>query len=138
MTTIRPIGPGLLLLALAGATAHAADGAIYRCGQTYQQHPCDGGQAVNASDPRSTDQRRDANAAAAAERRQAADLADERRDRERQVPKQAQPMVTGARPAEPAASAPPVKTTHKPKRRKPGRPDSDAPRYATPASKKSG
>jgi hypothetical protein len=138
MMTIRPLAPGLLLLAVVGATAHAADGAIYRCGQSYQQHPCDGGQAVNAGDARTTDQRRDANAAAAAERRQAAGLADERRDRERQMPKQAQPMVTGARPAEPAASAPPVKTTHKPKRKKPGWPDSDEPRYTTPAPKKSG
>lgn len=137
MPSIRPIVPGLLLFALVGA-AHGAAG-VYRCGQTYQQQPCTGGQAVDASDSRTEDQRRNAQAAATAERRQAKDLATERRERERQTPTQTQPMVTGARPAEPAASAPPVKTTHKPRRKKPSWPDPDAPRYATPApAKKSG
>jgi len=137
MSTIRPIASGLLLLVLA-ATAHSADSPIYRCGQTYQQHPCEGGQAVKASDERTNDQRRGAEAAASAERRQANELTAERRDRERQTPMQGQPMVTGAKPAEPAASAPAlVKTTHKPKRKRPIHPDE--PKYSSPVpAKKSG
>jgi hypothetical protein len=133
MTTIRPVAPGLLMLALA-CSAHGADGAVYRCGQTYQQRLCEGGQPLDASDERTAEQRRDAQAAAAAERRQARELVAERRERERQTPVQAQPMVTGARPAEPVASAPPVKTTRKPKRKKPSAPEE--PRYAAPASAK--
>lgn len=133
MTTIRPLAPGLLILALAGS-AHGADGAVYRCGQTYQQRPCEGGQALDASDDRTAEQRREAELAAAAERRQAKELIAQRRAREKQTPVQAQPMVTGARPAEPAASAPAVKTTHKPKRKKPRPPEE--PRYAAPASAK--
>jgi hypothetical protein len=130
----RPFASGLLFLALLGG-AHAADGAVYRCGQTYQQQPCDGGQAVGATDARTADQRRDAQAAAAAERRQASGLAAARREREKQTAPQAEPVVIGARPAQAAASTPAaVKTTHKPKRRKPDRPDE--PRYAAPAAAK--
>lgn len=133
MTTIRRIASGLLLLTLAG-TAGAAGSGIYRCGQTYQQQPCEGGQAVDANDGRTADQRRDAESAAAAERRQASTLAAERREREKQIVPQPAPVVIGARPPQASASASPaeaVKTTHKPKRKKPSRPDE--PKYATPA-----
>jgi hypothetical protein len=132
----RPVATGLLSFALLGA-AQAAEGAVYRCGQTYQQHPCVGGQAVDAMDRRTADQRRDAQAAAAAERRQASDLAAERREREKQAAPQPEPVVIGARQLQAAASAPApsaVKTTHKPKRKKPSRPEE--PRYAAPAAAK--
>jgi len=132
----RPIAPGLLLFALLGA-ANAADGGVYRCGQTYQQLPCEGGQTVDATDPRTADQRRDAQAAASAERRHASGLAAERREREKLAAPQQEPVVIGARPSQAAASAPaaaPVKTTHKPKRKKPSHPDE--PRYSSPAAAK--
>jgi hypothetical protein len=139
MTTIRPIASGLLLFALAGM-AQAADNGIYRCGQTYQQHPCDGGQAVDAGDGRTAEQRRDAESAAAAERRHASNLAAERREREKQVVPQPAPVVIGARPPQTAASAPaaaPAKTTHKPRHTKPSLPDE--PKYTSPApAKKTG
>jgi hypothetical protein len=93
----RPVASGLIFLALLGA-AHAADGAVYRCGQTYQQHPCEGGQVVDTTDRRTADQRRDAQSAAAAERRQASGLAAERREREKQAAPQPEPVVIGARP----------------------------------------
>ena len=136
MKTIRPIASGLLLLALAG-TAGAAGSGIYRCGQTYQQQPCEGGQAVDANDARSAEQRRDAESAAAAERRQAGSLVAERREREKQVLPQPAPVVIGARPPQAgasAAAAEAVKTTHKPRRKKLSRPDD--PKYATPAPAK--
>ncbi|MGM9491100.1 hypothetical protein [Ideonella sp. YS5] len=130
----RPIAPGLLLFALLGA-AHAADGGVYRCGQTYQQLPCEGGQAIDASDARTEDQRRDAQAAASAEQRHAGVLAAERREREKKAAPQPEPVVIGVRQPQAAASAPaaaPDKTTHKPRRKKPSRPDE--PRYSSPAA----
>ena len=75
--------------------------------------------------------------AAAAERRQASGLAAERREREKRAAPQPEPVVIGARHPQAAASTPAasaVKTTHKPKRKKPSRPEE--PRYAAPAGAK--
>ncbi|HJV69576.1 hypothetical protein [Ideonella sp.] len=127
---------GCLLLTWATA-AGAADGTVYRCGPTYQQVPCTGGQAVDADDARSASQRRDARSAAAAERRQASELAAERHAREKLAPAQRQPMGLGLKPAEPPASAPASgkakpskKKHHKP------RPEDESPRYLAPPAAK--
>lgn len=135
MNMARHLGAAFLPLVLATA-ASAADGTVYRCGPTYQQVPCAGGQAIDADDPRSAGQRREARATAAAERRQAHELAAERRAREKQVPAQQQPMGLGLKPAEPPASAPAsARPSTKSKRGKPA-PDGELPRYLAPPAAK--
>ncbi len=136
---ITPTARLLIAWLLAVGPAMAADAPVYRCGQTYQQLPCAGGQAVDATDERSPDQQRDARAAAAAERRQAAELAAERQAREKQTPLQRQPMGTGLKPATPPASAPAAAPTRHPKKKRgKARPEDETPRYLAPAPPKSG
>lgn len=75
----------LALAALVSATATAGAQTVYRCGpqrNVYSQQPCTDGQAVDVDDTRSADQHRDAEKAAKAEARQAAQLRNERRERE--------------------------------------------------------
>lgn len=93
------------------ATAGAADNKIYRCGQTYQQVPCAAdaaasGQAINANDARSAEQRSEARAAASADKQQARALIAERQQREKAIQPQQAPMGTSMKGAEPPASAP--------------------------------
>jgi hypothetical protein len=98
----------LLALACGAGVASASEAKVYRCGQTYQQAPCapgTAGQAIDADDPRSTEQRQDARAAAAADKRQARTLVAERRQREKETRPQQAPMIIGQRPPEPAAGA---------------------------------
>jgi hypothetical protein len=136
---IAPATRFLTCWLLAVGPAMAADAPVYRCGQTYQQLPCEGGQALDATDDRSADQRRDAQAAAAVARRQAAELAAERHAREKQAPLQRQPMGTGLKPVDPPASAPKASPTRHPKKKhaKP-RPEDETPRYLAPPPPKSG
>jgi len=126
---------GLLLTALGAA---AADDTIYRCGPTYQQAPCAGGQKVDADDDRSAGQRRDARSSAAAERRQASELAAERHAREKQAPAQQQPMGTWLKPDEAPASAPAGGKPNTPKKRTLGKPKAqdELPRYLGPPAPK--
>jgi hypothetical protein len=77
---------GAFLLNLAGA---ACGGSVYRCGSTYQQTPCAEGRVLEVDDTRSDAQRQDRQAATAADRRLAHDLAAERREREKAVRPQA-------------------------------------------------
>lgn len=135
MSVMRRLGAACLPLMLATA-AGAADGTVYRCGPTYQQVPCAGGQAVDADDPRSAGQRRDARATASADRRKAHELAAERRAREKQVPAQQQPMGLGLKPAEPPASAPASAKTGTKKKRGKSAPDNELPRYLAPPAAK--
>jgi hypothetical protein len=66
------------------ASAPAWAGAtVYRCGQTYQDRPCEGAQALSVDDSRDADQRAQAKQVAASEKRLAKNLADERRSREK-------------------------------------------------------
>lgn len=108
---------GLLLSAAVGAQT------VYRCGpdgKTYSQLPCKEGKALDASDPRSAEQRETARQDAQREARAANALTRENRQREAQQAA----AVRGQRPAgirgvpEPAkaASAPSAK---KPKKDKP-------------------
>lgn len=132
----RSIRAAGLLLAFATA-GNAAD--IYRCGQGYQQTPCLGGQAVDAADPRSSSQHRDARAAATAERRRADGLAAERRVRETQTPAQQHPMGLGLKPAEPPASAATGKAGKQPGKKKHAKDkpaEGESPRYVAPPSTK--
>lgn len=98
-------------IAVVASRAGAGEKKIYRCGQTYQQVPCAAdsaasAQLVNASDPRTADQRADAKAAAAADKQQAKALLAEREQREKSTSQQQAPMGTSMKSAEPAASAP--------------------------------
>jgi hypothetical protein len=90
-------------LACAGA-AVAAGPTIYRCGpegREYSQLPCKDGQVVEASDPRSAAQRREAREVADSQARLARQLEVERRQRE-----------AAAAPEEPAGVKPaPVRST---------------------------
>jgi hypothetical protein len=63
---------------------------VYRCGQTYQDHPCEGAQTLTVDDSRDAQQRAQAKDVATAERRLAKTLADERRARDKSARPQAQ------------------------------------------------
>ncbi|GAA0755844.1 hypothetical protein LRH25_19305 [Ideonella azotifigens] len=67
------------LLAVAGGSQAAM---IYRCGQTYQQVPCEGGKALNTAPAPSEEQRRQAQERADAEQRLANDMAEDRHRQE--------------------------------------------------------
>ena len=106
MTTIRPLAPGLLILALAGS-AHGADGAVYRCGQTYSQTPCPGGELIDSADPRTAAQRAEARRVAEREKKLAAQMERERVAKEKAAkPSSANGFDSRASTAEQAASAP--------------------------------
>lgn len=101
----------LWILVVAAPGTWAADKKIYRCGQTYQQVPCPADSAasarvINASDPRTAEQRSEGKAAASADKQQAKALEDERVRREKASQPQQAPMGTSMRPADPGASAP--------------------------------
>jgi hypothetical protein len=128
----------LLALACGASMAGATEAKVYRCGQAYQQVPCTTdtpGQAIDANDPRSAEQRQEARATAAADKRQAKTLAAERLQREKAIQPQQAPMVIGHKPAEPAASAPaPSADKPHPKKRKKKAPEPD--RYMPPPANK--
>lgn len=68
---ISALAAGALLL---GASLGAGAQKVYRCGadgNVYQQAPCAEGQALDVSDPRTTEQRRQAQAAAKSDARAA-------------------------------------------------------------------
>jgi len=75
---LHPLLAGTLALGVAfGAVAQT----IYRCGpdgRTYQQSPCPEGRAIDASDARTAEQRKAAEAAARSEARLAAQIDDDR------------------------------------------------------------
>lgn len=128
------------LLALACGVSNmawATEAKVYRCGHTYQQVPCTtdaaASQAIDANDPRSAEQRKEARAIAAADKRQAKTLMAERVQREKAARPQQEPMVIGQKPSEPAASAsaPGDEKPH-PKKRKKKTPEPD--RYMAPPS----
>lgn len=87
----------------AASAAHAA-APVYRCGNTYQQMPCADGRPLDVADVRDTEQRRQAERAAAAEQRSATALAAENRARDKSI--QPQRRAVGVAPAaDKAASA---------------------------------
>jgi hypothetical protein len=70
-----------LLAAFAAHTAVAAP--IYRCGQTYQQSPCPGGQLIDSADPRTAAQRAEARRTSEREKKLAARMERERLAKEK-------------------------------------------------------
>lgn len=111
-----------LLAAAPAAMATAAPSAgattVYRCGQTYQQVPCQNGQAVTVDDARDPAQRQAAQQSAAADRHAADALAAERAKREQGL----QPVGRSTAAKRPAASATPTTSAlQKHPRDKPGK-----------------
>ncbi|HEY0857696.1 MAG TPA: hypothetical protein VGE16_11595 [Albitalea sp.] len=94
-------------LALALVATLSAAAPIYRCGQSYSQTPCPGGRVVEATDPRSAAQRAEARRVMAQERKLAAQMERDRREREGSAPTaQAAGFDSRAPAPQPAASAP--------------------------------
>ncbi len=111
----RWLAGGLILLAawpaLAQAPAQTPVGGVFRCGNSYSDAPCPGGQAVAADDARSAAQQRQAQQVKQRDAALAAQLASERRAREQAAVGQRAagigPLAAdAAKPAKPAASAP--------------------------------
>ncbi len=124
----------LLALVCGASLAWGGDATVYRCGQTYQQVPCTTdktGQAINANDPRSAEQRKDARATATADKRQAKTLAAERVQREKTIQPQQAPLLIGVKPTEPAASAP-ASGADKPHSKKRKKKTAEPDRYVAP------
>ena len=90
------------------AQAAAGSNSVWRCGDgRYSSAPCPGGVALDAADPRSAEQRAQSGAAVAADKRQAEQLAAERKAREVAggSPKAVNLSASTAAPAAAAASA---------------------------------
>ena len=111
--------PLLLLLPslLAVSSVSAQEAPVYRCGNSYQAKPCAGGVAVDAADPRSDAQRREAGAARQRDAALARQMAADRRAAERDAARSGGPANVGpaaaAAPAKPAAAS--AKERKKPK-----------------------
>jgi len=82
-----------LVLMGAGALAQAQ---IYRCGNSYSQSPCPGGQQVDAQDPRSATQAAQTREAATRDAKLATELEKARLAREAQVKQTAAPSPVSA------------------------------------------
>jgi len=107
----RWLAGSLLLLGAGSALAQAPAGGVYRCGNSYSDAPCPGGQAVGTDDVRSAAQQRQAQEVKQRDAAMAEKLTTERRARERAaVPQRAAgigPLAAdAAKAAKPAASAP--------------------------------
>ena len=95
------------ILVLCATAISAAPAPIYRCGpdgREYSQVPCADGKLIDASDPRSADQRSEALKVAARERQRAAELERERRENAAAI-KPASASGFNARPSPPASVA---------------------------------
>jgi hypothetical protein len=87
-----------VVLALTGLSAGAVP--IYRCGKTYSQIPCAGGEAIDASDSRSAAQRTEAQRASERDKRLGIEMEHDRLDRQARTPRLAAGFDTLPRPAE--------------------------------------
>lgn len=111
----------LLLLASVAVSAAAAAQTAYKCGSSYSQTPCDGGVAIDTSDPRSGEQKKQADLATQRDMRTADAMEQSRIERE-------QMDLAANTPVLPPASAAgagerqtsPVKKTKKKKNKKSG------------------
>ena len=104
----------LALALLAAACSAQAGGPIYRCGKTYSQDPCPGGQLIDAADPRTAAQRAEAQRVKAREKKLADDMERDRRDREAGItPAQATGFNGRPNPPEATTKAPPSKKKKK-------------------------
>ena len=107
----RWLAGGLLLLGAGSALAQTPANGVYRCGNSYSDAPCPGGQTVATDDARSAAQQRQAQEVKQRDTAMAEQLATERRARERAaVPQRAAGIgpqaADAAKAAKPAASAP--------------------------------
>lgn len=114
----------LAALAMCDAMAQPSPGeTVYRCGpdgRSYSTTPCAGGKAIDAADPRSADQQRQARDSAQRERQLADKMTADRVQREKSiVPAAAGSFGPQAKPAAPATK--PAKATTKPKKKKKGK-----------------
>ena len=95
--------------ALAAGPAWAQDAPVYRCGNSYSAKPCAGATRVDAADPRSDAQRREALAAQQADAKLARQMAADRRSAERDAARTGGAANIGPRaaavPAKPASAA---------------------------------
>lgn len=98
-------------------TGSAAAQSIYRCGNEYTRIPCPNGRLLEAIDPRTAAQRAEARRLVADEKRQAADMARERR-RDEAALKPALASSLGPVPAPAAAASAPKKAVQKKRHRK--------------------
>ena len=99
------------LMVSTGALAQAGDAPVYRCGSSYSNKPCPGAASVDAADPRSAAQQREAHQASQREAALARQMKADRLADERRAAGAANVGPTVAKPPAPAASK-----THKPKR----------------------
>lgn len=95
---------GAIALGLAGA-APASAATIYRCGQTYQQTPCPGGQTLTTDAGPTESQRQEAQDRADATKRLANDMTEDRRKQEAATAKARAKEEEAARKAERKAAA---------------------------------
>lgn len=105
-----------LLAGAPGASSQTAGTPVYRCGNSYGSTPCPGGSTVDAADPRSAEQRRQAEAVKQRDAAMADQLAAERRAREQAAA--GQPAV-GIGPSAPTAA--PVGAASTPAKAKSGK-----------------
>ncbi len=108
-------------LAALGSLA-SAQTSVYRCGpqgNEYSAVPCPGGKAIDASDPRSGEQQRQARGAAQREAALADKLAAERKQREAAVKAGAARLGAAASAPQKSASAPETKRRPPKKKNKP-------------------
>jgi hypothetical protein len=110
----------LALGAAADAQAQAAGDPVYRCGNSYSSKPCPGAAVVDAADPRSAAQQREASQAAQRDAALAKQMRADRLAAEHAAPKGGAANVgpVAAKPPAPAASKP----HHASKAKKPGKP----------------
>jgi len=114
------VAAALMMLACVGVQAQSSEAPVYRCGNTYSSAPCPGGKPVDAADPRSAAQQKEARAAVQRDARMADELAAERRAREKAAAGQQAAGIgpLAAAPAAPAASKAKKKTNKQPKQPK--------------------
>ena len=105
-STTALMGAVLAATLVWSAPARAQSGQVYRCGDTYQQVPCESGKAVDVADTRDAKQQKDAAAALAKDQQTAEKLRQERLARDKATPVQTAPAgITPAPLAKPEAAA---------------------------------
>lgn len=79
----------VLTACLLVAAAPGWSQAVYRCGSSYSEHPCEGGRAVSATDPRSSVQQAESQRAAVRDGRLADGMERDRRRAEARAEREA-------------------------------------------------
>jgi hypothetical protein len=106
---------------------------VYRCGNSYSQQPCPGGSSLDASDSRSSEQRKAHEASVQHEKRTADSLEKNRLKEEAAAARAAEQADKAQRAADSKATKKPATTTAKNQRAKDRLPAYNAP--ATPKKK---